>query len=174
MIKSPLVNDDLLYNMVNFGIDYIKLYRDGSLEDILWDENYETYEYFVDQFDDYWERNYGVDESVFNETKKYLEDLMATVTYYEYGGVVYIQLHDHRTFWDIESEVDPEEVYATLDEFIERFELQTGQEAYFLGNSGRHVCVDFTLDNLENYESLKETALDLEKEFIDTVNSYGE
>ena len=172
----PKVNENLLYDMFNGGFYAVVFGRDGSLSSVEWENEYENYENFIEYFDDYWEINYGVDESVFNATKQYLEDLLYNATYYsdDNNGETYLQLHDNHTFWDIESEVDPEDVYATLDEFIERFELQTGQKAYLLGRSGRHVCVDFTLDNLENYEILKETALDLEQEFINTVNAYGE
>ena len=169
-----MINDDLLYDMFESGIDHISLYRDGTLEYIEWDGDYETYDYFVDRFDDYWEINYGVDERVFNETKKYLEDLIANATYYDYEGIIYLQLHDNPTFLAIESEIDDYEISAILGDIFEEFKAQTGQNAYGLGRSGRHICVDFTLDNLENYEILKETALDLEQEFINTVNSYGE
>lgn len=168
------VNENLLYEMFNDGFYDVVIDRYGSLSSVEWESEYETYDNFIDYFDDYWEINSGVDESVFNATKQHLEDLLYSATYYSDRDEVYLQLHDNHTFWKIESEIDEYELTAILDDIAEEFTAQTGKTFYGLGRSGRHICVDFTLDNLENYEILKETALDLEQEFIDTVNAYGE
>lgn len=171
MIKSPMVNDNLLYEMFNDGISSLSFDRYGRLDHVDFYSHYDNYDDFSESEGIYWD---DVDEVVFDSTKDYLVKLLESADYYTDGGITYLQLHDNHTFWKIESEIDEYELTAILDDIFEEFKAQTGQNAYGLGRSGRHICVDFTLDNLENYEILKETALDLEREFINTVNSYGE
>ena len=58
-----------------------------------------------------------------------------------------------------------------VEQAKEEFLSKTGTEIYQLGRSGRHICVEDTIDNLLNSKQLYETALQLEKDIISYMNS---
>ena len=90
---------------------------------------------------------------------------------YTDAGTPYLELHDNRTMWKLQrEELFGEEFYEAVSRAIQEFELITGVELYCLGRSGRHICVEDTEENRENYEYLKSEALRLEAIMIDQWN----
>lgn len=82
----------------------------------------------------------------------------------------FLELHDHRTLQKVKKEVDPDNYESLLDQVMSAFEGETGVSIYMRGKSGRHVLVDDTIENRENYDKLKSVAFRLEKELIDELN----
>jgi hypothetical protein len=81
-------------------------------------------------------------------------------TYDDTDGV-FLELHAHRTY--NYSELTPDQFHRIVNMATEYFLERTGQTVYLLGRSGRHVCVEDTLENRANYEQLREHALVLEQ-----------
>lgn len=101
-------------------------------------------------------------EADFEEAKKYLEELLDGVKYYE-GKLV---LSDNETANDIDYQAMTPPKPNEVDDFwvvyemiysqaLENFEQETGVEIYGLGRSGKHICVDDTFVNLTHLEELK-------------------
>lgn len=138
----------------------VYLNNDGTVYDVYlpWDTYEQATEY-------YWSK-YDFTERVFNNTKEHLENLLYGAEFYDDHGL-YLQLHDNHTFWNMgPTAYDDFEIMAILDDAVEGFEKETGIEVFGLGRSGRHICVDFNLHNLENYDKLVDTALKWESWFI--------
>jgi hypothetical protein len=102
--------------------------------------------------------------------------------YHEWGGNAFLELHANRTINKIDlpeySDLGPNgeffwSIYSNLlTTFSKEFQDQTGEELHFLGRSDRHVCVADTLENRDNYEVLRNLALELEKELIKRVQEF--
>ena len=158
---SNLVNEDLLREM--FDEVEVSYGRDGTATDV----------YVYSDPEDFY-----VDEETFNATKEYLEQLIYNAKFYDDGRRVYIELSDNHTLWDINGENFDDEYYAEsyytelVNEAAQNFEIETGVRPLLLGRSGRHVCVEYTLKNLENYDFLVRTQRALEEGVIDEMNNY--
>ena len=120
----------------------------------------------VEELREYYGNIPGVGAKVFDATRDYLENLVFSAEYYD----EMLELHDRHTLWDVYGISDLDWV-GIVDIVAEKFKVQTGVTVYFEGRSGRHICVDITLDNLINYDKLVETALDLEDEAIEMANN---
>lgn len=121
--------------------NYLKNYADGFYHDTLTPEEFEKVNEIIDKFP--------------KEFKLY-------------DGK--IELSDNHTIWDIEGDFDMGEYFGTVADAVEEFEEITGEELHLLGRNGRHVCVDFTTENMLNYEYLCETQKDLEQGVIDEMS----
>lgn len=110
------------------------------------------------------------DDKFYNDAVKYvnmLPDEFAT-----YDGK--IELSRNATLMDIDNAKVDDFVYQSLvEEACSAFEETTGQEVSLLGRNGRHVCVEFNVENLLNYSSLKETQQEFERSLIKDCNEYG-
>jgi len=127
-----------------------------------------------EDFNDYWKDYVPIDEY-----PKEIAEMVGAEVYWS-GGKWYLQLHDNHTMWEIdvgEDDLSGEELSRMYEFLVNNaivdFKSETGVEVYLLGRSGRHVCVDYNLDNLIDYDRLKNTALGLEKEVINNINSYN-
>jgi hypothetical protein len=84
----------------------------------------------------------------------------------------YLELHDHHTIWDINKEFSyndyADAICAAKLDMQERFK---DLQMYYLGRSGRHVCVDNTPLNRRRYHVLVEYAKQLEQRVIDYFNN---
>ena len=84
----------------------------------------------------------------------------------------YIQLHDNYTVSKLDNPNKSDEEFSFfVDKSADKFKSITGEDLYFLGRSGRHVCVELTYNNAKNYDYLRDTALDLEQQVVDEFNS---
>ena len=86
----------------------------------------------------------------------------------------YLELHANSTFndariWGLPDDHDFDyDFYGHLIEIaVDSFQEGSGVEVQLLGRSGRHVCVEDTLENRDQYEELRDLALHLEQRVID-------
>jgi len=160
------INKDLL-NELWTSVDISWSNHGRYVSDIYYDYDADS----IDGFDEDYIAEQGITPEIFEATKQYLEDLIYEAKYYEDGYTMYLQLHDNHTLYDIDNPNFTDQDYYDLTMTVsDEFEEQTGIEVYGLGRSGRHICVDLTLENLENYKDLVDTALELEKWFIEQAN----
>lgn len=77
-----------------------------------------------------------------------------------------IELSDERLLWRTGDKFDNHvwelECKSALDGLSEKY----GTEFYALGRMGRHICVDFTIDNLSAYEDMKSDVESVQKELV--------
>jgi len=95
-------------------------------------------------------------------------------TYYnEDDGMNYLQLSDEHILWDVNVEPENfnEEKYNRLcQEALERLKAKYNTEFFMLGRSGRHVCVEDTLDNRVEYDDMAADVKAEQKELINKLN----
>jgi hypothetical protein len=92
--------------------------------------------------------------------------------FYTDGGQQYLELHDHHTIWNINKRFSLND-YADAICFA-RLDMQSyfkDLKVYYLGRSGRHVCVDDTPVNRGRYHVLVEYAKKMEQTVIDFFNN---
>lgn len=130
----------------------------------------------IDDLDEGFVAENNITPEVFEHTRDYLERLIYGARYYsERFRDTYIQLSDNSTILSIDNEHVPDYYYSQLvEDAAETFKEQTGQELYFLGRSGRHVCIEYTLENLRNYEDYQAIQKSLEQSVIEQANAYSE
>lgn len=128
--------------------------------------------------DDYWDE---CPKEVYEETKEYFLKRSDEIDIYRDARKEYIQLSDNATLFYIDlpesvatqitDDVFNEEYIYQVNRASDAFETITGEELYFLGRSGRHVCVYYDVDNFINYPKLKAEQQFLENEIIDYFNN---
>lgn len=92
----------------------------------------------------------------------------------DYENKEYLELSDNHTFWEIDNEdFNMDDYNYIVDDAISEFSFRTDEELYLLGRSGRHACVDFTVENLLNYEALQEIQREIEENVIVEANEIG-
>lgn len=136
--------------------------RDGSISNI----NFPEYDYFNDYI-------MSVDKKSFDEAVEKIENALYNVKLYNdsEGSGVYLELNDNHTMYDLNSNDKSEEEWFSIVQSKEaEFEIETDVPLRFLGRSGRHVCVDLNLENIINYDKLKEVQERLEKEAVAEFN----
>lgn len=107
-----------------------------------------------------------------------LSEIFNVIVYYTYDGKDYIELSDNHTLWDFDFELDKSEsaIFETtycdeVNRAAEDFEQETGVELFYLGRSGRHVCVIDNFENARLYASLQEIQKRLESEVIKNITN---
>jgi hypothetical protein len=86
----------------------------------------------------------------------------------------YLELNDNHTLWEIDNEdFNVEEYNYIVEDAMNEFSFRTDEELYLLGRSGRHACVEFTVENLLNYEALQEIQREIEENVIYEANEIG-
>ena len=163
---------------------YRKLNESKNLrESTQLDEDLLDYMYNQSEFDsdgvtyipDYDDITYDYDDTITEDDYKqcynYIKDLTDLIKYYEFEGITYIQLSDNRTLNEITVDnLDVDYYTSVVEEYLGKFEQETGVEVYQAGRMGRHIVVDNTLDNAKRYEQLQEVLFRLEKEMINFIN----
>lgn len=163
---------------------YRKLNESKNLrESTQLDEDLLDYMYSESEFDsdgvtyipDYDDITYNYDDTIsedqYQQYYDYIKDLTDLIKYYEFEGITYIQLSDNRTLNEITVDnLDVDYYTAVVEEYLGKFEQETGVEVYQAGRMGRHIVVDNTLDNAKRYEQLQEVLFRLEKEMINFIN----
>lgn len=163
---------------------YKKLNESKNLrESTQLDEDLLDYMYNESEFDsdgvtyipDYDDITYDYDDTITEDDYKqcynYIKDLTDSIRYYEFERITYIQLSDNRTLNEITVDnLDVDYYTAIVEEYLGKFEQETGVEVYQAGRMGRHIVVDNTLDNAKRYEQLQEVLFRLEKEMINFIN----
>lgn len=92
------------------------------------------------------------------------------MTFKFYDG--YLELHDHHTIWDINKEFSYNDYAdAICSARLDMQEHFKDLKVYYLGRSGRHVCVDDTPVNRRRYHVLVEYAKKAEQKVIDFFNN---
>lgn len=164
VIKSSAVTSQDDRYLFQFIYDYYKNW-----------EEFPTYEEVLDEYDE------SVGRRSYKDATDRVSNGLAYISFYSYDGVEYIQLmHDPVLSWiripeEAASRLGEEAIEHIYLERVERakeeFLSKTGTEIYQLGRSGRHICVEDTIDNLLNSKQLYETAVQLEKDVISYMNN---
>lgn len=137
--------------------------RDGSISNI----NFPEYDYFNDYI-------MSIDKKSFDEAVEKIENALYNVKLYNdsEGSGVYLELSDNPTMYDLNNNDKSEEEWFSIVQSKEvEFENETDVPLRFLGRSGRHVCVDLNLENIINYDKLKEVQERLEDEAVAEFNN---
>lgn len=166
-----MIDRRLLEEMFN-GTEVYYDRHDAYVEDIEFEDYFEDYDFYKENYSN----DPRITTMIFNDTKEYLVELLMRPKYYysEDMNSHLLELHDIRVLHDVYNESFDEGVYDILiSEALDRFAAQTGVEAYLCGRSGRHVCVDITIDNLIDYTKLQKVAVGLSQWFIDEANAWG-
>lgn len=156
------IPEDVLEILLDLaGYDYGYLDRDRCV-DILNDEFYDPYneelvspysESELEQFVEY----YLCMCKLFNTTFQNI-----------YGD--YLQLSDEHILWHIDNDIDFDLYNDICNEYLDKFEDETGVRVFCCGRNGRRVCVDFTAENLQMYDDLMLVCERLQEEMIDIIN----
>lgn len=140
--------------------------RNGSISNI----NFPEYDYFNDYI-------MSVDKKNFDEAVEKIKNALNNIKLYNDsdGSGVYLELSDNHTMYDLNDNGKSEEEWYSIVKSKEvEFENETDVPLKFLGRSGRHVCVDLNLENIINYDKLKEVQERLEDEAVAEFNSINE
>lgn len=176
-----------LDEVISKPIEYINELREEDKEELTeskeLNEDLLNYMYNESEFDsdgatyipDYDDITYDYDDTITEDDYKqcynYIKNLTDLIKYYEFEGITYIQLSDNRTLNEITVDnLDVDYYTAVVEEYLGKFEQETGVEVYQAGRMGRHIVVDNTLDNAKRYEQLQEVLFRLEKEMINFIN----
>lgn len=84
----------------------------------------------------------------------------------------YLELHDHHTIWSINKEFGCNAYSDAI--CCARMDMESyfkDLKVYYLGRSGRHVCVEDTPVNRRRYQVLVEYAEKMEQKVIDYFNN---
>lgn len=137
---------------------------------------YEDYKYYYDD---------SITKQTYNKALKNVKDSLYSGQYYyaEECGKYMLQLSDNHTLWNIScneeyfkhhTEEDFEaDYFGIVEQSKEDFEAEFGFQFGCYGRSGRHICVDITLENLKWYFKLKEKQEELEENVINYFNDYS-
>lgn len=150
-----------IYDETTYDVD-----RDGSVSNI----NFPEYDYFNDYV-------MSIDKKSFDEAVEKIRNALSNVKLYNDsdGTGVYLELSDNHTMYDLNDNGKPEEEWYSIVKSKEvEFENETDVPLRFLGRSARHVCVDLNLENIINYDKLKEVQERLEDEAVAEFNSIKE
>lgn len=176
-----------LDEVVSKPIEYVNELREEDKEELTeskeLNEDLLEYMYSESEFNDdgasyipdYDDITYDYDDTItkadYKQYYNYIKDLTDLIKYYEFEGITYIQLSDNRTLNEITVDnLDVDYYIAIVEEYLGKFEQETGVEVYQAGRMGRHIVVDNTLDNAKRYEELQEVLFRLEKEMINFIN----
>lgn len=146
-----------IYDETTYDVD-----RDGSVSNI----NFPEYDYFNDYI-------MSIDKKSFDEAVEKIKNALNNIKLYNDsdGTGVYLELSDNHTMYDLNDNGKSEEEWFSIVKSKEvEFENETDVPLRFLGRSGRHVCVDLNLENIINYDKLKEVQERLEKEAVAEFN----
>jgi hypothetical protein len=93
--------------------------------------------------------------------------------YCEYNqNTPYLELHQNRTSWKLDNPAKDDEEFNILVQLAaNEFESKTGVTIFFLGRSGRHICIEDTPENSKRYRNLQRLAFKLEQSVIDEFNA---
>lgn len=84
-----------------------------------------------------------------------------------------LELHANRLEWELNNpNITEYDIQETVELTCEAFKQETGVEIQLLGRSGRHVCIEPTIENILNYESLREKALTMYNNMVKFLNEY--
>lgn len=150
-----------IYDETTYDVD-----RDGSVSNI----NFPEYDYFNDYV-------MSIDKKSFNEAVEKINNALNDVKLYNDsdGTGVYLELSDSHTMYDLNDNGKSEEEWYSIVKSKEvEFENETDVPLKFLGRSARHVCVDLNLENIINYDKLKEVQERLEDEAVKEFNNIKE
>ena len=92
--------------------------------------------------------------------------------FYIDGSNQYLELHDHHTIWSINKEFSYNDYADAI--CCARMDMEShfkNLKVYYLGRSGRHVCVEDTPVNRRRYQVLVECAKKMEQKVIDYFNN---
>lgn len=130
-------------------------------------------EYFKDNYD-----GTTVTRKQYEKACRELEEIFNVIVYYVYDGKGYIELSDNHTLWNFDFELDKSEseifeiTYCNeVNKAAEIFEQETGIELFYLGRSGRHVCIIDNFENARLYASIREIQKRLESEVIRNITN---
>ena len=150
-----------IYDETTYDVD-----RDGSVSNI----NFPEYDYFNDYI-------MSIDKKSFDEAVEKIRNALNNIKLYNDsdGTGVYLELSDNHTMYDLNDNGKSEEEWYSIVKSKEvEFENETDVPLKFLGRSARHVCVDLNLENIIDYDKLKEVQERLEDEAVKEFNNIKE
>lgn len=126
-----------------------------------------------DDLDEWLAEEFAITPEIFYDSYHYFEELLENAKFYTSDtGEVVIELSDEPVLNRIDNpELDEITWMNLVDDSLAKFEDLTEVTAYTLGRSGRHVCVDFNLENLIGFSDLKDVVEKLQKQLIKDANS---
>ena len=126
-----------------------------------------------DDLDEWLAEEFAITPEIFYDSYHYFEELLKNAKFYTSDtGEVVIELSDAPVLSEIDNpELDEITWMNLVDDSLAEFEDLTGVTAYTLGRSGRHVCVDFKLENLIGFDKLKDVVEKLQKQLIKDANN---
>lgn len=126
-----------------------------------------------DDLDEWLAEEFAITPEMFYDSYHYFEELLKNAKFYTSDtGEVVIELSDDPVLNKIDNPKLDEITWMNLvDDSLAEFEDLTGVTAYTLGRSGRHVCVDFNLENLIGFDKLKDVIEKLQKQLIKDANN---
>lgn len=126
-----------------------------------------------DDLDEWLAEEFAITPEIFYDSYHYFEELLENAKFYTSDtGEVVIELSDEPVLNRIDNpELDEITWMNLVNDSLAEFEDLTGVTVYTLGRSGRHVCVDFNLENLIGFDDLKDVVEKLQKQLIDDANN---
>ena len=92
--------------------------------------------------------------------------------YHDWGGGIYLELHDHHTLWKINKVFDFDEYdHEVLKAIFAMESRYKDLKVFQFGRSGRHICVPDTPINRRRYKALVQYAEQLEQMVINHFNN---
>ena len=162
---AELIPEDVLEVLLNYEYSYSYLERDDCL-DVLNDEFFDPYaEDLVSPYS----------ESELEQFVEYYLNLCKILDE-EYSDVIYgdyLQLSNEPIALSVTGDVDWDLYNDIANEYLDKFESDTGVKVFACGRSGKRICVDFTANNLRQYDDLVQECIRLQAEMVDYINGFS-
>lgn len=165
-IAAQYIFDEIMQLIISQGINPADVQDDWFIE-------LEDYKYYYDD---------SIRKSTFNRALELVKEAIYSGEYYCADGKYLLQLNDNHTLWQINLTEDyikdnhggdfEMDYCYMVEEALDNFKEETNIEIGCYGRSGRHICVDITLENLQQYAKLVKLQKELENNIIDYFNNY--
>ena len=165
-------------DILKYIYDYVDTCtKNGKITEYILLELYEVQEFFECSYD-----GSKVTRKQYNKAVKEVNELLENTEYYcADGGKVFIQLSANWTLHNLPDSAKyiDDDIFSNIyDNLVriacQKFYVEAGIRLYCLGRSGRHICVEDTVENAIKYKKLQRIQAKLEKEVIDRLSFYGE
>lgn len=123
----------------------------------------------LDDLDSFWYVE-DFDETELRNIIRSSIELAYDIKLYNEDRENFIELSDNHTLWKINANISEYDYVEYVNAAAEEFEQETGTPLYFLGRSGRHVCVENTYENAIRYDELCAVQNRLEDEMVYAIN----
>jgi hypothetical protein len=129
---------------------------------------------YLPDYEEFRDSYMEINEETYNKAKERAVKALNTLEEHNYfdDREQYLELNDNHTLWNIDNseEFVADQYSEAVTEAADEFEERTGEQLYYLGRSGRHVCVIPSYINCIEYDKLCEVQKELEQEVINKFN----